>query len=107
MIVVNTENISGRTYRTLSLVTGCCIMSKNLVRDFGQGLRNMVGGEMGAYTQMLNEAKERAIEKMIENAEQMGADAIVNVRFSSSSIVQGGAEILAAGTAVKLLDEDR
>jgi uncharacterized protein YbjQ (UPF0145 family) len=103
MVVVNTENIPGQNYQVISLVTGCCILSKNIFKDFGQGVRNIVGGEMGAYTQMLNEAKDRAIHNMIEAAMQMGADGIVNVRFSSSSIVQGGAEILVAGTAVKFV----
>ena len=103
MLVVNTENIPGQNYQVILLVTGCCILSKNIFKDFGQGVRNIVGGEMGAYTQMLNEAKDRAIYNMIDAAQHMGADAIVNVRFSSSSIVQGGAEILVAGTAVKFV----
>ena len=103
MLVVNTENIPGQNYQVISLVTGCCILSKNIFKDFGQGVRNIVGGEMGAYTQMLNEAKDRAIYNMIDAAQHMGADARVNVRFSSSSIVQGGAEILVAGTAVKFV----
>ncbi len=104
MIVVNTEQIPGRKYTALSLVTGCCIMSKNIGKDIGSSFRNMVGGEMKAYTEMMNEAKEKAIQYMIGQAENMGADAVVNVRFSSTTIVAGGAEILAAGTAVKFID---
>ena len=101
MIVVNTEQIPGQNYQVISLVTGCCIMCKNLGKDIGAGFRNLVGGEMQAYTEMMEEAKERAIHKMIGQAQNMGADAIVNVRFSSTTIVNGGAEILAAGTAVR------
>lgn len=104
MVVVNTESIPGSNYQVLSLVTGCCIMCKNFGKDIGASFRNLVGGEMQAYTQMMEEAKERAIQKMIAAAQNMGADAIVNVRFSSTTIVAGGAEILAAGTAVKFVD---
>ena len=85
MVVVNTENIPGREYQVLSLVTGCCVMCKNIGKDIGASFRNMVGGEMQAYTQAMS----------------MGADAIVNVRFASTTIVAGGAEILVSGTAVK------
>ncbi len=103
MIVVNTETVSGKNCQTLSLVTGCSILTKNVFKDFGSGIRNMVGGEMGAYTKMLDEAQKQAVTRMIQAAESLGADAVVNVRFSSSSIVQGGAEILVAGTAVKFI----
>lgn len=104
MVVVNTENIPGVEYQAISLVTGCCIMCKNIGKDIGASFRNMVGGEMQAYTQMMVEAKNKAIQYMINDAERMGADAIVNVRFSSTTIVAGGAEILASGTAVKFVN---
>ena len=100
MLVVNTEN-AGREYTPIYMVTGAYIMSKNALKDIGSEFRNIIGGKMNAYTQMLNEAKNGAVEEMIREAERLDADAIVNVRFSSSSIVQGGAEILACGTAVK------
>ena len=103
MVVVNTENIPGRQYQVISLVTGCSIMCKNIGKDIGASFRNMVGGEMQAYTDLMVEAKDKAISYMINQAASMGADAIVNVRFSSTTIVQGGAEILAAGTAVKFI----
>lgn len=103
MIVVNTENIPGRQYQVLSLVTGCCIMSKHIGKDIGSSFRNIVGGEMQAYTEMMCEAKDKAVGYMIGQAQSMGADAVVNVRFSSTTIVAGGAEILAAGTAVKFI----
>lgn len=103
MIVVNTENIPGKQYSVLSLVTGCCIMCKHIGKDIGASFRNLAGGEMQAYTELMAESKDRAINYMIAQAESMGADAIVNVRFSSTSIVQGGAEILVSGTAVKFV----
>lgn len=103
MIVVNTENIPGRQIEAISLVSGCCILCKSFGSDLGSSFRNMVGGEMQAYTQMLDQSKENAIGKMIATASAMGADAIVNVRLASSSIVQGGAEIIAYGTAVKIV----
>ena len=101
MLIVNTENIPGKKYTVLSMVTGISIMTKNAFKDIGSGFRNLVGGEMGTYTKMLEESKNIAVQKMTEEAAGLGADAIVNVRFSSSSIVQGGAEILVCGTAVK------
>lgn len=102
MIIVNTENIPGKQYQAISLVTGCCIMCKNIGKDIGASFRNMVGGEMQAYTELMCESKDKAISYMIAQAQSMGADAIVNVRFSSTTIVAGGAEILVSGTAVKL-----
>ena len=104
MIVVNTPTIPGKQIEAISLVTGVCIQSRHIGKDIGSSFRNLVGGEMKAYVEMLNQAKEEAIQRMIESAQQLGADAVVNVRFSSSSIVQGGAEILVAGTAVKILN---
>lgn len=101
MIVVNTDNIPGREFDVIGLVTGCCIMCKNIGKDIGASFKNMVGGEMQSYTQLLVESKDRAINYMVAQAQNYGADAIVNVRFSSSNIVQGGAEILVSGTAVK------
>lgn len=101
MVVVNTESIPGKNYVVLSLVSGVCIQSKNIGRDIGSSFRNVVGGEMKSYMDMLDEAKEKAIANMIARAESMGADAIVNVRLTSSSIIQGGAEMVAYGTAVR------
>ena len=101
MVVVNTDYITGRELEVIGLVTGSCIMCKNIGKDIGASFKNMVGGEMKAYTELMNEAKDRAVNYMVEQANGYGADAVVNVRFSSTTIVQGGAEILAAGTAVK------
>lgn len=102
MIVVNTPTIEGRVMDTLGMVTGNTVQSKNAFKDIGAGFRNLVGGEVGSYTKMLAEARDIAIGRMIAQAQSMGADAIVNVRFSSASIMEGAAEILAWGTAVKL-----
>ena len=101
MIIVTTETITGRNCVQLGIVTGNVVKSKNFVKDFGAGMKSIIGGELVSYTKMLVEAREIATERMIAEAEKMGADAIVNVRFSSSTITQGAAEILASGTAVK------
>ena len=77
------------------------IQSKNIGRDFGAGLKSIVGGELKAYTEMMEEAREIAMKRMVENAEGMGADAVVNVRYSTSAIVAGAAEVMVYGTAVR------
>lgn len=101
MFIVNTPTIEGKNLVHLGVVTGNTVQSKNAFKDFGAGLRSIVGGEVGSYTKMLAEARDIAISRMIEQAQRLGADAIVNVRFSSASIMGGAAEILAWGTAVK------
>ena len=102
MLITTTDNIPGEEYEIIGLATGCNILSKNFVRDIGSGLRNMVGGQMKAYTEMLDESQKMATDLLIEDAKNKGADAIVGVRFTTSSITQGGAEIFAYGTAVKI-----
>lgn len=104
MLVVTTETISGKNIQHLGLVAGNTVRSKNFVKDLGAGMKSIVGGELGSYQKMLAEAREIAVERMVQQAEEMGADAVVNVRFSSSAIVQGAAEIVASGTAVKFVD---
>ena len=101
MLVVTTETITGKNLEMLGIVAGNTVRSKNLVKDFGAGMKSIVGGELGSYQKMLAEAREIAIQRMVEQAKQMGADAVVNVRISSSAIMQGAAEIVASGTAVK------
>lgn len=101
MVVVTSETISGKTLQTLGLVSGSTVQTKNAFKDIGAGFRSIVGGEAVSYTKMLAEAREEAIGRMIKKAEEMGADAIVCVRFSSSSVMQGAAEIMVCGTAVK------
>lgn len=101
MILVNTDFISGKTIETLGLVKGSTIQSKNIGDDIISGLKTLVGGEISGYTQMMEEARQVATDRMIAEAESMGADGIVNIRFASSSIMQGAAEVIVYGTAVK------
>ena len=103
MFVVNTPTIEGRTLQPLGIVSGNTVQSKNAFKDIGASFRNLVGGEVVSYTKMLAKARDVAIKRMIAQAQNMGADAIVNVHFSSASIMDGAAEILAWGTAVKFL----
>lgn len=104
MLVVTTETISGKNIQQLGMVTGNTVRSKNFVKDFGAGMKSIIGGELVSYTKMLAEARDIATQRMVEVAVSMGADAIVNARFSSSAIVQGAAEIVVSGTAVKFVD---
>lgn len=101
MILVNTDYITGKELEMLGLVKGSTIQSKNIGRDITQSFKTIVGGELGAYTEMMNEARALATKRMAAEAEQMGADAIVNIRYASSAIMQGAAEVIAYGTAVK------
>ena len=103
MKIVNTESIIGAEIKeSLGLVKGEVVQSKNLGRDFMAGLKTIVGGEIAGYTDMIKKAREIATKRMIEEAESLGADAIVNVRYGSSSVMQNAAEVIAYGTAVKL-----
>ena len=81
------------------------IQCKNIGRDIGASFKNLVGGEMKAYTEMMNEARDLAIQRMVEEAEGLGADAVVNIRFATSAIIQGPAEVIAYGTAVKFVNK--
>lgn len=103
MLVVTTETVPGRTITAVhELVMGNTIRSKNVGKDIGAGLKNLVGGELRSYTKMLTEAREESIERMTQAAAELGADAIVNARFTTSQITGGAAELLAYGTAVSL-----
>ncbi len=103
MIIVNTETIPGRKIReALGLVKGNTVRAKWVGKDILAGLRNLVGGELKEYTEMLSEARNQAIERMVEEAKKLGADAVVNVRFVTAQTTAGAAELLAYGTAVKL-----
>ena len=101
MILVTTETISGKELETLGLVRGSTIQSKNIGRDITQGFKTLVGGELKAYTEMMNEARAIATKRMVEDAEGLGADAVVCMRYASSAVMQGAAEVMAYGTAVK------
>ena len=105
MIVVNTDFISGKKLQTLSLVRGSTVHSKNLGRDILSSLKTIVGGEIVDYTNMMNEARAIATQRMVEDAQKLDADAVINVRYASSAIMQGAAEIFAYGTAVKFVEE--
>ena len=103
MIVVTTEQIEGkRITETLGLVRGSTIRARHVGRDIIASLRNIVGGEIKDYTVMLAQAREEALERMIEQAEKMGANAIVGTRFVTSMVMSGAAEMVAYGTAVKV-----
>ena len=102
MILVTTEGINGRELEMLGLVKGSTIQTVNAVRDIGAGLKTLVGGELTKYNEMMNNARALATKRMVEDAEAMGADAIVGVRYSSASVMQGAAEVMAYGTAVKI-----
>ena len=101
MILVNTEYISGKDLEMLGLVKGSTIQSKHIGKDILSSFKTLVGGELDAYTEMMNEARAIATKRMVMEAEGMGADAVINVRYASSAIMQGAAEVIAYGTAVK------
>ena len=101
MILVNTDYITGHELETLGLVKGSTIQSKNIGRDITQSLKTLVGGELKAYTDLMNEARALATKRMVDEAQAMGADAVVNVRYASASVMQGAAEVMAYGTAVR------
>ena len=103
MILVTTDYIAGKELEMLGLVKGSTIQSKNVGKDITQSFKTLVGGELKAYTEMMNDARALATKRMIEEAEKLGADAVVNVRYSYASVMQGAAEVMAYGTAVRFL----
>ena len=103
MIITTTETVPGKTIKEVfGIVEGDIVMSKHIGSDFAAGLRNIVGGEVKGYTDMLEKARKEAMERMVESAEKIGADAIVGMRYGSSAIMASASEMLAYGTAVKL-----
>lgn len=102
MILVNTDFISGKEITTVQVVKGSTIQSKHMGKDIMSGLKTIVGGELTAYSEMLNEARAIATKRMVQEAEGLGADGIINIRYATSNIMQGAAEVLVYGTAVKL-----
>ena len=105
MILVNTDYISGKELEMLSLVKGSTIQSKHLGKDIVQAFKAMVGGELKAYNEMMNEARALATKRMVAEAEALGADAIVNIRYASSAVMQSAAEVIAYGTAVRFVNK--
>ena len=101
MLIVTTENVSGRETEMLGLVKGSTIQTVNAFKDIGAGLKTLIGGELTKYNEMRNKARQIATDLMIQEAEKLGTDAIVGFRYSTSSIMQSAAEIMAYGTAVK------
>ena len=102
MKLVTIEKIPGQDYEVLGMVKGTIVQSKNFGRDFMAAMKTLVGGEIVSYTEMLNEARQIATKRMVDEAEKLGADAIVGIRYGSSAVMQGAAEVVAYGTAVKL-----
>ena len=105
MKIVTVETLQGCNYEAMGIVSGSTIQSKNFVSDFGQGLKSIVGGELHSYTDMMEKAREKATQRMIDNAVCMGADAIVGVRYGSASVMQNAAEVMAYGTAVRFKED--
>ena len=103
MKLVTIEAIPGQAFEALDVVKGTVVYSKNFGRDFMAGMKTLVGGEIVGYTEMLNEARAIATKRMVEAAEALGADAVVGMRYASSSVMQGAAEVVAYGTAVKFV----
>lgn len=101
MLLVNTDYISGKELETIGIVKGNIVQTKNFGKDFMAGIKTLVGGEIVPYTDMLNQARQIAVKRMVDEAQALGADAIINVRYASASVMQGAAEVVAYGTAVK------
>ncbi len=102
MMVTTTDNIPGRDVKeVLGIVFGSCVQTKHLGKDIRAGLRSVVGGEAKAYTELMEEARRTAMQRMIEDAKKLGADAIIGMRYATAQTMVGAAEIIAFGTAVK------
>lgn len=104
MLLVNTDYITGKELEVLGIVKGSIVQTKNFGKDFMAGIKTLVGGEVKEYTDMLNQARQIAVKRMVDEAQELGADAVVNVRYASSSVMQGAAEVIAYGTAVKYMN---
>ena len=104
MKLVSIDTYPGKEVEVLGMVKGTIVQTKNVGRDFMAGMKTLVGGEIVGYTEMLNEARQIATKRMVDEAEQLGADAVIGIKFGSSMVMQGAAEILAYGTAVKFID---
>ena len=101
MLLLNIDYVPGKEVEPLGLVKGTVVQSKNVGKDFMAGMKTLVGGEITGYTEMLTEARQIATKRMVDEAEALGADAVVNLRYGSSAVMQGAAEVIAYGTAVK------
>ena len=101
MLLLNIDHIPGKNVEALGIVKGTVVQSKNIGKDFMAGMKTLVGGEITGYTEMLVEARQIATKRMVDAAEALGADAVVGLRYASASVMQGAAEVIAYGTAVK------
>lgn len=106
MMIVTTDYITGKKLQMLGLVKGSTVLSKHIGKDIAASFKQLIGGELKDYTAMVNEARDVALKRMTAEAQKSGADAVVNVRFSSSEVMQGAAEMIAYGTAVKFTGEE-
>ena len=104
MKLLTIETYPGRNFEVLGMVKGATVQSKNFGKDFMAGMKTLVGGELTGYTEMMTEARQIATKRMVDEAEALGADAVIGVRYGSSSIMQGAAECIAYGTAVKFTE---
>lgn len=104
MKLLSIDYIPGKEIEALGIVKGTIVQSKNFGKDFMSAMKTLVGGEITDYTEMLNEARQIAIKRMVDEAAALGADAVINIRFASSSMMQSAAEVVAYGTAVKILN---
>jgi uncharacterized protein YbjQ (UPF0145 family) len=103
MLLLNIDHIPGKDIEALGIVKGTVVQSKNFGKDFMAGMKTLVGGEITGYTEMLNEARQIATKRMVDEAAALGADAVLNIRYGSSAVMQGAAEVIAYGTAVRVL----
>ena len=101
MLLITLNYVPGKEIEALGIVKGTTVQTKNFEKDFMSGMKTLVGGELSAYTEMLNEARQIATKRMVDEAEALGADAVINVRYGSASMMQGAAEVVVYGTAVK------
>lgn len=105
MILVNTDYIAGKEFEMMGLVKGSTIQSVNMGKDIVQAFKSLLGGELKSYNEMMNNARALATKRMVQEAEELGADAIVNVRYASAAVMQSAAEVMAYGTAVKFVEK--
>ena len=101
MKLLSIDNIPGQEFEALGMVKGAIVQTKHFGNDFMAGIKTLVGGEIAAYTDMLNEARQIAVKRMVDEAVELGADAVIGVRYGSAQMMQGAAEVIAYGTAVK------
>ena len=103
MLLLTLNYVPGKEIEALGVVKGTIVQTKNLGKDFMSGMKSLVGGELNSYTEMLTEARQIATKRMVDEATEMGADAVINIRYESASLMQGAAEVMVYGTAVKFL----